>query len=177
MIIKVIPPPGPYDSINFQSIECFGKLVEQRSISCEKNGMASIGFLNLPYRIENAGVHKWLSEKVEAETSWSVSGGFIDYLLKELKVHVISTFLTRAVLARDDQGGGRPAAGARQMEVGDRRYSLHDVTGAMGEALKDLRRSSEGSGDERPLNRYMEAVVRTLKALPPGPPRTAQRSD
>lgn len=59
----------------------------------------------------------------------------------------------------------------------DRLYTLHDVTGAMGDALKAVRRSKEGAGDERPLNRYIDAVVTALKALPARPPRVAMKSD
>ena len=52
----------------------------------------------------------------------------------------------------------------------DRLYTLHDVTGAMGDALAAVRRSPEGAGDERPLNRYIEAVLAALKARPAPPP-------
>ena len=63
------------------------------------------------------------------------------------------------------------------VKVTDRTFTMHDVTGAMGDALKAVRRSPEGAGEERPLNRYIEAVVVALKALPAKPPRVAMKSD
>lgn len=58
----------------------------------------------------------------------------------------------------------------------DRRYTLYEITGAMGEALKDLSLADRSMG-ERAILTWSDNVIDRLKAIADAPPVDGDAED